>query len=247
MNVEDEYVCVGETVELFVSGAAQVKWEPSAGLSCSTCPDPTVDVDETTTYTVSAVSCLGNIVEATVTVFVEDAPELTVIEEVSILQGEEVTLVAATSDPSAIISWSTDLDGVICTDCPEVTVSPTEPTIYYATVESEFGCINEAVVRVKINDECKFGEFEIPNMISPNGDGVNDEFEIRYEGVTEISMLRIFNRWGELVFETENINDRWDGTFRGKELNPGVYVYYIEGLCLNGDTFTQTGNVTILK
>ena len=59
-------------------------------------------------------------------------------------------------------------------------------------------------------------------------------FEIRYEGVSDVSLLRIYNRWGELIFETSDIgSDKWDGTFRGKPLNPGVYVYYLEGTCLN--------------
>jgi len=114
-------------------------------------------------------------------------------------------------------------------------------------VEDEFGCTNSDNVDVNVNDACSFSNFEIPNIISPNGDGYNDYFEIQYEGVEEVSMLRIYNRWGELVYETNDIEKHWDGTFRGKPLNPGVYIYYMEGLCLDNAPFTKTGNITILK
>jgi len=60
--------------------------------------------------------------------------------------------------------------------------------------------------------------------------------------------LRIYNRWGELVFESTDIDgNRWDGTFRGTLVNPGVYVYYIEGLCLNHEQFFEKGNITVIR
>ena len=88
---------------------------------------------------------------------------------------------------------------------------------------------------------------EIPNIISPNGDGNNDLLEIKYEGIADINVFRIYNRWGELIFETNNPDTKWDGTFNGKPLNPGVYVYYLEGRCLSDEPFTIIGNVTVLK
>ena len=118
---------------------------------------------------------------------------------------------------------------------------------FLVVVEDENGCSNSDVIDVNINDGCSYSKFEIPNIISPNGDGYNDEFEIKYEGVNEVSSLRIYSRWGELVYETNDISIYWDGTFKGQSLNPGVYIYYMEGLCLDNEEFTKTGNVTILK
>ena len=242
----DEEICSGESVELFVQGAETVRWEPSIGLTCSTCPNPVASPDVTTTYTVTATSCAGTQSEIFVTVNVYDPPSIVVTADLEVLKGEETILVAETSDPFATVTWSTG-DDVLCTDCEEVAVSPIVGTTYTATAVDDFGCSSEDHVTLIINDDCKFGEFEIPNIISPNGDGANDEFEIRYNGVSDISLLRIYNRWGELVFETDNIENRWDGTFRGQQLNPGVYVYYLEGHCLDDNKFTLTGNITILK
>jgi len=100
----------------------------------------------------------------------------------------------------------------ICGDCKEITVSPEEGATYYARISDEFGCDNEAEVHVKVDTDCTIGEFLIPNMISPNGDGANDDFEIRAEGIAGIDLVRVYNRWGELVFETNDIDIRWDGT-----------------------------------
>ena len=99
---------------------------------------------------------------------------------------------------------------------------------------------------LRVDDACNNAQFEIPNIISPNGDGFNDFFEIRFEGVKDVSMLRIYNRWGELVYKTDIL--RITGTVpltestspRGIRLLPG-------GTCLDNEQFTKTGNVTILK
>ena len=164
----------------------------------------------------------------------------------NIIQGEEVILTVLTNDPFATVTWSTD-EGVICNDCRDATVSPNETTVYYVTVTNEYGCSVTEEVVVSINNGCEFSTLEIPNIISPNGDGSNDRFEIRYSGLSEISVLRIYNRWGDVIFETNDVSNQWDGTYRGDPVNPGVYVYYLEARCLDNELYTVTGNITVLK
>jgi len=249
LTAEDQYICRGESIEMFVNGADVVTWEPSIGLSCSTCHDPIASPTETTTYTVTSQSCLGSQTSIEVTVHVSTGAQISVSPspDVTILKGEETTLIATTVDPFATISWYNEQGDVMCDDCREITVSPEEGTTYYARINDEVGCSNEESVIVKVDSDCTIGEFEIPNMISPNGDGANDEFEIIPEGIAGIDLVRIYNRWGELVFESNDIAIKWNGTHKGKPLNPGVYIYYLEGRCLNEDKFTKTGNITILK
>ena len=126
-------------------------------------------------------------------------------------------------------------------------MSPEQTTTYYLSVIDENGCVTTEEITIKVNEGCQYSKLVIPNMISPNGDGYNDRFEIRHEGFGQINLLKVYNRWGEVVYETNDIDLSWDGTFKGKVLNPGVYVYYLEGLCLNEETFIRTGNVTIIK
>ncbi|NBW72595.1 MAG: gliding motility-associated C-terminal domain-containing protein [Flavobacteriia bacterium] len=86
----------------------------------------------------------------------------------------------------------------------------------------------------------------IPNAFSPNGDDNNDVLLVR--GIfIEKMIFRIFDRWGELVFESENPQIGWDGTFRGKKLDPDVYDFYLDVTCYNGLKSITKGNVTLMK
>ena len=246
LYAEDIVLCLGEEGQIFVEGATDVKWSPTQGLSCDDCPNPYVTPSSTTTYKVTTPSCLGAMVETSVTVYVNMPPVLYVSDDVTIIKGETIKLMASSDDMTDKITW---MEGsrVLCDNCREINVSPEKTTTYFVTTIDENGCEATEEVTVKVNDGCQAAKLNVPNMISPNGDGYNDYFEIQHEGFTEIKLLKIYNRWGEVVFETNDVDHYWDGTFRGKELNPGVYVYYIEGVCLNEEAFMYTGNVTILK
>ena len=92
----------------------------------------------------------------------------------------------------------------------------------------------------------------IPNIFSPNNDGINDQFYIQGSSDFQISELMVFNRFGELVyFEEDGIaNDPsfgWDGTFKGRVVNPGVYVYYYKIEKLGGTIQTGSGDLTVVK
>ncbi len=85
-------------------------------------------------------------------------------------------------------------------------------------------------------------ELFVPNVFSPNEDGHNDEFKPRGTEPYEYEM-RIYDRWGNLVFSSDKIDEGWDGTFNGKPMNSAVFVYYI----LTGDRVIDKGNVTLLR
>jgi gliding motility-associated-like protein len=87
----------------------------------------------------------------------------------------------------------------------------------------------------------------IPNAFTPDGDEVNPVFKTYGTGIQELIFLRIYNRWGELVFETADLSKGWDGTHRGKLQEPGVYVYYLEAICTTGQTISKQGNVSLIR
>ena len=109
----------------------------------------------------------------------------------------------------------------------------------------EGGC--KARDKVTVYVLCNNANVFIPNTFSPNGDGANDIFYPRGNGVYSIKMFRIFNRWGEVVFETTDLNKGWDGTFNGKPQPMGVYVYVIEAFTSTNDRFFKQGNVTLIR
>jgi gliding motility-associated-like protein len=88
----------------------------------------------------------------------------------------------------------------------------------------------------------------VPNAFSPNDDGLNDVLYVRGSSLAFIYNFKIYSRSGELVFETTDLNQGWDGTHNGQQLNTGVYVYYVEAPCaLNGSVILKTGNVMIIR
>jgi gliding motility-associated-like protein len=245
----DTTVCQGDPVMLQVTGANFVTWSPSEGLSCTDCPNPIATPDATTTYTAFAETCLGEIEEYDITVNVNPLPVITTELLVTSVIGQTVVLTADVNDFTSTLVWTNEAGEVLCTNCYSLEVEVTEEiSLYYVTATTIAGCDATAAIDLVAQDLCDEGEVEVPNFITPNNDGANDKFEIRYNNIKELGVLRIYNRWGELVFETNNPTyDFWDGTFRGKELNPGVFVYYLEVFCLDDNQFLKKGNVTIIK
>ena len=92
----------------------------------------------------------------------------------------------------------------------------------------------------------------MPNLFTPNGDGNNDVFYPRGEGLKGIRSFRIYNRWGQLVYERQNImlndvNAAWDGKHNGSVLNPDVFVYVVEGICDGGEVMIWKGDISLIR
>lgn len=86
----------------------------------------------------------------------------------------------------------------------------------------------------------------IPNTFTPNGDGLNDTFGVAGEAIQDFNM-QIFNRWGQLVFEASNVNERWDGTFLGQKVPMGTYVYKLTAISPNGNRQKKEGSVNVIN
>jgi gliding motility-associated-like protein len=147
------------------------------------------------------------------------------------------------------IEWnpSNTLD---CEDCLDPTALPFGTTTYYILITDETDCqaLDSVTINVLLNRP-----IYIPNAFSPNGDGINDFFTV-YGGpaVREIRTLKIFARWGNLVFDGYNlaINNEpmgWDGTFKGKTMNPAVFAYFAEVEFIDGVVVQYEGDVTIVR
>jgi gliding motility-associated-like protein len=127
---------------------------------------------------------------------------------------------------------------------------PKKTTQYTVEVRNQGGCFNKDQLTIYVN--CNNGELFIPNSFSPNGDGMNDIFYPRAKGTFIVRSMRVFNRWGELVFEKLNFspNDAsagWDGKYRGKILPPDVFVYTLDIQCENNETLNYSGAVTLIQ
>ena len=97
---------------------------------------------------------------------------------------------------------------------------------------------------VKVIIEC--GDVFVPSAFSPNNDGENDYLCV-YTNCWDQMYIRIFNRWGELVYENSSENICWDGTWKGQKLDPAVFVYTLEGTLINGEQVSKKGNITLTR
>ncbi|HHM21583.1 MAG TPA: T9SS type B sorting domain-containing protein, partial [Bacteroidetes bacterium] len=166
--------------------------------------------------------------------------------------GDEITMtgiVTLPEDSLDIIRWSPP-ELVSCDSCLQVIAQPVQQTTFTLTVESN-GCEDSESVTVFV---AKDWQVFVPNAFSPNGDNINDRFRIfvNAEQVTEVKSFLIFNRWGETVFQfygfdPNDPNTGWDGTFRGKPLNPAVFVWFAEVEFIDGSTRLFEGDVTLIR
>ena len=161
--------------------------------------------------------------------------------DTTIFAGESIVLNGA---GGSSYSW-TPSDGLSCDNCPNPIASPLETTTYTVIADSA-GClsVDEITVTVEIS-----GDVFVPNLFSPNNDGVNDVLQLYGYSIDEID-FRIYDRWGELIYQNNDPNFsswHWDGTFKGVELNSAVFVYTVEVTYMDGREQIQHGNITLVR
>jgi gliding motility-associated-like protein len=166
----------------------------------------------------------------------------------SVLLGEATTLTAtATSVPPSNITYTWSPSGLSCVDavCSGVLVTPAQNTLYSVTATNEYGCVasDEVTVSVVVRNA-----IIIPNAFSPNEDGTNDIFlPFITSGTPKTFALFVYDRWGNRVYETTDIANGWDGTYKGFNCEVGVYVYYVAVTYMDNTDEIIKGNVTLVK
>jgi gliding motility-associated-like protein len=114
-------------------------------------------------------------------------------------------------------------------------------------ITDAFGCSNTDSVSVVVKEvTCEEPVIYIPNAFTPNGDNNNDFVYVRGNTIRELE-FKIYDRWGEKVFETTDPKKGWDGYYKGKLATPAVYVYYVEAICFDNQRFFKKGNITLIK
>ena len=243
-------LCFGSSVQLSASGAETYSWSPSASLNNPGIASPVASPGTTTIYKVIGSDTKGCFTSTGfIPVKVYPLPVVTAGVDKTINVGQSFDIIPHISADVTGLIWSPST-GIIARNYPGITVKPVESTEYTVEVKNEGGC--RARDKISIYVLCDNTNVFVPNTFSPNGDGANDVFYPRGSGVFAIRSLRIFNRWGEVVFEKANFNANdasagWDGTFKGKKLSPDVFVYALEVVCSNNQTLVFKGNVALIK
>lgn len=237
----DETICQGESVILNASGVASVTWSPNDGsLDDVNALSPVATPVTTTTYNVTSNGACPD--QAQVTITVDQVPTATVTADTTIIAGENVVLLAA---GGTTYSWD-PASGLSDATIAAPTASPANTTTYIVTVANAAGCTDTASVTVTVEPyDCR--PIFTPNAFTPNADGNNDSFLIVNGNDYVRFELRIYNRIGELMFESYNATVGWDGTFKGTMQPPGVYAVVVLAQCVNGKDVGFTGSITLLR
>lgn len=164
--------------------------------------------------------------------------------------GESVSLRPQINQPGGITYQWTPATYLSCADCPEPLATPLQSELFVLVVTDDFGCTSSADVFVEV---IKRHKVYVPNAFSPNGDGINDLF-LPYGGndVRLFRNFRVFDRQGNMVHATENFQSEdfthaWNGAFKGKAMQPGVFVWLAEVEFIDGELRVFRGEVTLVK
>lgn len=246
-------ICRSDTVQLdvvnFLPGIPLTyEWTPVESIIGSSTNDSVlVSPLNTTTYSVFMENEFGCTAtrNATVTVIDNNQSVEVFADRDTLISGQTVQLGALAALPGTY-QWTGD-STLSAVDIFDPTARPTSDQTYSVIVTDENGCTATASVRVTvITPDCDLPYVFFPNAFSPNGDGENEVLQL-YGVPIESAYWAIFNRWGEKVFETNDVNGAWDGRYKGELLAPDVYGYYLEVNCLGEGNLQTRGNVTLIR
>ena len=245
---DGDSICKGNVAQLYATGGTSYTWVPSSGLNSDNVPDPIASPDTTTTYKVIIKQSTCFIDSFYVTVLVYPAISVNAGPDQSVIAGSSVQM-QATATGATTYTWS-PVNDLSCADCLDPTATPSRTTTYTITVTNAGGC--KATDDVTLSVRCDKSQVFIPNTFTPNRDGTNDKFYASGKGITIIKRFSVYNRWGQLIYNVNDIpvndpNYGWDGTFKGEQVKPDVFVYIIDATCESGEPIQLKGDISLVR
>jgi gliding motility-associated-like protein len=247
----DIFICYGQSATLNGSGGTVYRWSPSTYLNNPALPNAVSTPDRNIYYVLSVLSdANGCAALVTDTVMIDVTPPIqvkTYPADTIGYPGDQFQLLAVPNDPDVTTYVWTPSVGLSNAGVasPTVTIGAIGSDVRYKVVASTVaGCKGEAYVNVRVY---KGPDIYVPTGFTPNGDGKNDKFTPFPVGMKSYNYFRIFNRWGQLVFQTRRLNDGWDGTIGGQLQPEGIYVWMIEGLTKDDRVITKKGTIMLIK
>ncbi|HET6993244.1 MAG TPA: gliding motility-associated C-terminal domain-containing protein, partial [Bacteroidia bacterium] len=223
----DTILCGLNSIELFASGTPQTTYLWNTGSI-----NPTILADSTGTYSVmvSLLNCSSN-----------DSIHVTVLRPVNL--GNDISLCGVfnqkldAGNPGATYLWSTG--------STDQTIDVNSPGEYWVEV-NDGACVSRDTIEA--SGTSGEGILFIPNTFTPDGNNINDKFYVYGDGISSFDM-KIFNRWGQLIFETKDMNEGWDGKYKGEIVQTDTYVYVInyKNQCSGEQLKKEIGHVNVIK
>ena len=234
----DTTICPGDTAYLYASGGTSYHWTPINSVSQSDSSNTMAFPQDPTVYSVEVSNLMGCSKTLTTTVYLYSMPYVAIQTQTWINYGHEVTLNGSTNAPTYY--WEST-DSIYCNSCLNTFAKPEETSTYILHAIDTNGCINSDTVTVFLD-----GALYVPNTFTPNGDGFNDFFTIKGKEIKSFHLL-IFNRWGQLIFESDSMDNQWNGVHNGTPVLIDTYVWKIEYEDYLTNFETLIGHVNVIR
>lgn len=256
INAFDTAICTGQQAQINLINNSNYNlthsWTPTGSIvSGANTANPIVNPGVTTTYTVVAQNTHGCTASDTAMVAVSgfNPNNITVWADKDSLYGGEGTQLYVSPSSGFTYSWTPPffLNNPNIWNPYSTPPVPSTTTYTVSLTEDGTGCqFLRTITIYAFEINCGEPDVFIPNAFTPNGDNENDVLYVRGRNVEKM-VLKIYNRWGELVFETDKQSVGWDGTFKGELVDPAVFVYYLEVTCVDKQEYFKKGNVTVIR
>ncbi|MGB3947957.1 MAG: PKD domain-containing protein, partial [Bacteroidia bacterium] len=224
------------------TGTYTYNWQPT-GQSAAF-----IDSLSAGSYTINVTDDNGCSHQETIVITTTNQPNANVTASDNIIFSGNTTTLNASS--AVDYTWS-PTTGLSCDTCQNTIATPVETTNYCVTITDENGCKDTACIIIEVDYMC---DLVVPNAFSPNNDGKNDFLVLHGwdKCVSSDFSMRIFNRWGEKVFESNSPTEVWDGKntnalTENDSNGSAVFVYYINAKLITGETIERKGNISLIK
>ncbi|MCK4663260.1 MAG: PKD domain-containing protein [Bacteroidales bacterium] len=241
----DTTICYGDTIQLNASGGEKYTWHNQTGISDTLISNPYAFPLITSLFYVSVTDSNNCESKDSVRISVQQIPLAEIInnDTIKIIIGENIDL-QATQTEGYEYYWY-PVDYLSCINCMETNAIPQESGFYYFELTDINNCF---IVKdsVYIVVEQKFS-VDVPKAFHPNDDGINDTIYVKGWGIKELKEFKIYNQFGKLVFETNDLSEGWTGYLDGNKLEHGVYVYFVSVLSYDNKIRTKKGYIYLIE
>jgi gliding motility-associated-like protein len=242
----DTAICPYDTIQLHVFADSAVDviqsfyWSPGTFISDTKNANPLVWPPSSSYYTAYGVDTAGCLDTLSLFINIRPAAILDIPDSVTIFPGDTYQINPGTNCTS--FNWFPPL-GLSADSISNPVASPTVNTKYIVKAKTEAGCTIEDSIKVYLASD---SYINVPNVFTP-GSGINNILYVVHLGEATLKTFTIYNRWGQKVFESNDISKGWDGTFNGQPQPVGVYVYSVEAYTYKGLKLVKNGNITLIR
>jgi gliding motility-associated-like protein len=247
VSPEDTAICPGDNFFGFVFGSGDgvtptYQWYPSTGLNCPTCTEVFVSPPGPIQYLIERTDEFGCKDSATMDVAIRPLPNVIITngDSITVPYNTEVNLIATGSQT---YSWSPSW-AMSNSNIANPIIQPKESALYYVYGLDSASCAGKDSIWVEVD---KSNPTVMPTAFTPNGDGVNDVFRPWNKKFENFQEFRVFNRWGQEVFNAKGIDNGWDGTYRGENCDMDTYYYTVRLAYPDGNVKTLRGEVLLVR